>query len=43
LLPAIAYAALTPGYLRAVREGKDAPSLLSRQLRLIAAIAAGRL
>lgn len=39
---AIGYLALVPGYLRALRNG-GAPSLITRQLRIVAAAATGRL
>jgi phytoene synthase len=41
--PAIGYAALIPGYLRALERGRIARSLFARQINLIAAAAAGRL
>jgi phytoene synthase len=40
--PAIGYAALLPGYLRALRGQRREPALIARQLRLIAAAATGR-
>jgi hypothetical protein len=43
VFPAIGYVALTPGYLRALERGLEAPALLTRQLRLIGAAATGRL
>ena len=41
--PAIGYVALTPGYLRALERGETARPLILRQVKLIAASAAGRL
>jgi phytoene synthase len=40
--PALGYAALLPGYLRALRRQRREPALIVRQLRLIAAAATGR-
>jgi phytoene synthase len=40
--PAIGYVALLPSYLRALHRGAPAPSLLSRQVRLVIAAAQGR-
>lgn len=41
--PALGYAALTPGYLRALEHGETERPLIFRQVKLIAASAAGRL
>ncbi|ANP44729.1 squalene/phytoene synthase family protein [Candidatus Viadribacter manganicus] len=43
LFPAIGYAALAPGYLDAIHKKREAPQLLTRQIRLVAAAAFGRL
>ncbi len=41
--PAIGYVALTPLYLRAIEAGRTEQSLFTRQLKLVAASATGRL
>lgn len=41
--PSIGYVALVPGYIRALRRGERETPLLARQLRLIGAVATGRL
>lgn len=40
--PAIGYVALVPDYLRALRNKRSGPALLTRQLRLVGAAATGR-
>lgn len=41
--PAFGYLAQAPAYLRALRSGRPAPALLSRQLRMVGAAASGRI
>lgn len=41
--PAVGYVTLTPLYLRAIEEGRTERNLLTRQLKLVAASATGRL
>lgn len=43
IFPAIGYVALVPAYLRALQYGRSEPSLLQRQIALVAASAGGRL
>lgn len=43
LVPALGYVALAPAYVRAVMRGAAPPSLFSRQLKLVAVSATGRL
>jgi 15-cis-phytoene synthase len=43
VFPAIGYATLVPGYIRALRRGARGTPLFARQLKMIAAAATGRL
>jgi phytoene/squalene synthetase len=43
LFPAVGYATLAPGYLRALKQGRTRMPLLARQFKLIAASATGRI